>query len=102
MTHPSKRKGNDFEREVVNRAKEHGLDAVRSYASDGRSRGMAPTVDITIQDLRFQLKRRKKIAKYLEELEGTDGQIMRGDGGETIVIITLDTLFMLMNGDGND
>ena len=36
MTHPSKIKGNTFERECVNKAKKAGLKAQRAYGSNGK------------------------------------------------------------------
>ena len=46
MSSPSKVKGNTFEREVVNQAKEFGLKSIRAYASNGISIGEAEDVDI--------------------------------------------------------
>ena len=34
MAHPSKVKGNKFERDIVNKAKEFGLESKRAYASN--------------------------------------------------------------------
>ena len=39
MPHPSKAKGNRLERDVVNKLKESGIKAKRSWGSDGRSMG---------------------------------------------------------------
>ena len=50
MAHPSKVKGNKFERDVVNKAKEFGLDSKRAYASNGESLGMHAEVDLLIKD----------------------------------------------------
>ena len=46
----SKAKGNRFEREVVKLAKEYGLESKRAWGSDGRSLGLHPEVDITIEE----------------------------------------------------
>ena len=35
MSHPSKQKGNRFEREIVDKAKDRGLDAKRAWGSNG-------------------------------------------------------------------
>ena len=37
MSSPSKRKGNAFERELVNTAKDWGLEAQRAWGSNGQS-----------------------------------------------------------------
>ena len=65
MSSPSKRKGNAFEREVVNQAKEFGLKSIRAYASNGMSLGEAEDVDVKIEALKGQCKRRKRIAQWL-------------------------------------
>ena len=87
MSCPSKRKGNNFEREVVARAKEFGLTAERAYASNGKSFGEAEDVDIKLQSLKGQCKRRKRIAQWLKHPESCDIALVREDRGETYVII---------------
>lgn len=92
MPSSSKRKGNNFERELVNKAKDKGLIAERAYASNGKSLGEAETVDLTINGLRVQAKRRKKIADYLIIEEDFDAVIFRQDRGETLVLLRFDDL----------
>ena len=92
MPSSSKRKGNNFERELVNKAKDKGLIAERAYASNGKSLGEAETVDLTINGLRIQAKRRKKIADYLTIEEDFDAVIFRQDRGETLVLLRFDDL----------
>ena len=65
MSSPSKRKGNTFEREVVTQAKKFNLKAIRAYASNGMSLGEAEDVDVKIENLKGQCKRRKRIAQWL-------------------------------------
>lgn len=89
MTHPSKRKGNTFERELVNQAKALGLPAERAYASNGKSLGHGEDVDIVIAGQRIQCKRRKKLADYLVPGDGVDAVAIRQDRGETLVIVRL-------------
>ena len=48
MTHRNKVKGNTYERELVNQAKDIGLEAKRAWASDGRSLGLHEEVDLVI------------------------------------------------------
>ena len=50
MASPSKQKGNAFEREIVNLAKEFGLKAVRAWGSNGQSLGLHEEVDCTRED----------------------------------------------------
>ena len=65
MAHKNKIRGNNLEREIVNSAKEVGLSAKRAYASDGRSLGKSEVVDVLVEDITIQAKRRKKIAAWL-------------------------------------
>ena len=92
MAHPSKDKGNRFERELVNEARKAGLVAERAYASNGRSLGEAKVVDILVQGMRLQLKRRNKIAKDLRVPEGADGTAFREDRGDTYVLLRWEDL----------
>lgn len=87
MSHPSKRKGSGFERELVNQARDLGLQAERAYASNGRALGCAETVDIVVQGCRVQAKRRRKIAADLRIPEGADAVAFREDNGESLVLI---------------
>ena len=63
MTHPSKQKGNRFERLIVDKAHSYGVKGERAWGSNGRSLGMHEEVDVLLEgDLRIQAKCRKKIA----------------------------------------
>ena len=90
MSHPSKVKGNKFERDVVNKAKEFGLDSKRAYASNGESLGMHAEVDLIIGDYKIQAKIRKSIASYLLPNENVDAQVIRQDRGEAYIVLRLD------------
>tara|TARA_B100000519_G_C14067644_1_gene355209 strand:- start:279 stop:572 length:294 start_codon:yes stop_codon:yes gene_type:complete len=90
MSHPSKVKGNKFERDVVNKAKEFGLDSKRAYASNGESLGMHAEVDLLIKDYKIQAKIRKSIASYLLPNENVDAQVIRQDRGEAYVVLRLE------------
>ena len=92
MPNSSKQKGNRFERELVNEARSHGLYADRAYASDGRALGERKEVDVLIQGMRLQCKRRKKLSAYLCLDEGVDGVVFRQDRGETLVLLRWDDL----------
>ena len=90
MAHPSKVKGNTFERFVVNKAKEFGLESKRAYASNGESLGMHAEVDLIIEDYKIQAKIRKKIASYLVPNENVDAQVIREDRGEAYIVLRLE------------
>ena len=90
MSHPSKVKGNKFERDVVNEAKDFGLKSKRAYASNGESLGLHAEVDLIIEDYKIQAKIRKAIASYLVPNENVDAQVIRQDRGETYIVLRLD------------
>ena len=61
MTHPSKVKGNTFEREVVRLFESYDVACKRAWGSNGQSLGLHEEVDCLAEgDLRIQAKRRKK------------------------------------------
>ena len=97
MTHPSKRKGNSYERELVNEAKSRGLEAERAYASNGRALGHAEDVDCVIGGKRVQAKRRKALAAFLRPTETVDAVAFREDRGGTFVLVTLDEWLDLLS-----
>ena len=96
MTSPSKNKGNNFEREIVNLAKSIGLDAKRAYASDGRSLGESEKVDLIIGKTRVQAKRRAKLAAYMLIPEGADIVVMRQDRGDLLAVVPFEKILELM------
>ncbi len=90
MPHKNKIRGNNLERELVNSAKEVGLSAKRAYASDGRSLGKSEVVDVIVEDVTIQAKRRKKIAQWLyPDFHGDDVDAVatRMDRKEPLIII---------------
>ena len=93
----SKRKGTGFEREVVKQARNVGLTARRSWGSDGRSHGLPSEVDVVINGLNFQCKRRKNLPAYLLPSHTVSGQIIRGDAGVAHVVLRLSHLFSLIS-----
>lgn len=95
---PSKnsRRGSNFERELVNSARAAGLPSARAYASDGRSLGCDPTVDLLIGKLRVQAKRRKKLASYLQIPAGADAVAFRQDHGPTLILLPYEALLELV------
>jgi Holliday junction resolvase len=92
MSHPSKQKGNSFERELVNKFIENGLVALRAYASNGLALGKSAEVDVLVENTYcIQAKRRKSLPSYLQIPEGCDSVIFRQDRGPTLVLTDLDT-----------
>ncbi len=89
MTHPSKRKGNCWERELVRLANESGIEAERAYASNGRALGECEETDLLIAGKRVQAKRRAALPAYLQVPEGTDAVAFRQDRGEPMVLMSL-------------
>ena len=102
MAHPSKVKGNKFERDVVNKAKELGLDSKRAYASNGESLGMHAEVDLIIEDYKIQAKIRKSIASYLIPNENVDAQVIRQDRGEAYIVLRLEDWLELISSTTNN
>jgi hypothetical protein len=104
MTHPSKRKGNRYEREIVEEAEANGLEAERAYASDGRSLGEAEECDVLIRGneamitdaVRVQAKRRKNIAQYLTPPEGADVNVIRENYGDSLAVVPLSMFLELL------
>ena len=104
MAHPSRRKGNRFEREVVREAEAKGLEAERAYASNGQSLGEVNACDVLIRGrdddvldaLRVQAKRRKSHAQYLHPPDGTDAVVLREDREEALAVVPLDLFLALI------
>lgn len=87
MAHPSKAKGNGFERQIVREAIDCGLSAKRAYASNGESLGCSADVDCIVAGEKIQAKRRKTIASYLRIPAGADAVVFREDRGTTLALI---------------
>tara|TARA_B100001939_G_C16938099_1_gene617034 strand:+ start:1865 stop:2299 length:435 start_codon:yes stop_codon:yes gene_type:complete len=92
MPSRSKEKGNRFEREVVNIAKENNLKSERAYGSDGRALGENKEVDVIIDSIakkwRIQVKVRKKIAQWIKpDSKSVDLQVVKEDRGEIYAVL---------------
>ena len=86
MSSKSKQKGNRFERECVEVAKDKDVRAIRAWGSDGRSLGLASEVDILIDKYKAQCKVRKRVAKWLKPSEEVDIQLVKEDRGQIYLI----------------
>ena len=97
MANPSRQKGDRFEREVVNRAKEAGLDASRvplSGAAGGEFSG-----DVILQGHKGECKTRKRfIGQFLSWLEGNHFLFVKEDRSATLVVMRMETLLDLLKG----
>ena len=89
MSHPSKQKGNRFEREIVDKAKDIGLDSKRAWGSNGMALGEHPEVDCLKNGYKIQAKVRNKIAKFLKPTEHVDAVVYKEDRGETLIMLRL-------------
>lgn len=95
MGHPSKRKGNAFERELVKQAQGWGFSSQRAWGSNGRSLGHHEEVDLLIEEFKVQAKRRKTLPKYLK-CEHTDIVTFREDRGETLTLMKHETFLNIL------
>ena len=91
MPSKSKNKGNTFERLIVNKAKELGLEAKRAWGSNGQSIGWHEEVDVLIDNsFTIQAKCRKKIADFLIPSEHVNSVVFKQDRGETLILLRFD------------
>tara|TARA_Y100000593_G_C4301760_1_gene333730 strand:- start:1128 stop:1442 length:315 start_codon:yes stop_codon:yes gene_type:complete len=87
MSHPSKQKGNRFEREIVDKAKDRGLDSKRAWGSNGMALGEHPEVDCLVDGYKIQAKVRKTLPKYLIPSNEVDAVVFKQDRGEVLMLI---------------
>ena len=97
MPSPSKIKGNKFERDCVNTAKEYCIKAKRAWGSDGRSMGFEEDVDMLIDgNIKAQCKIRKKLAKWVLPPESCNIAIVREDRGNTYITMEYDEYLSML------
>lgn len=99
MAHRNKIRGNNLEREIVNKSKDAGLSAKRAYASDGRSLGKSEVVDVIVEEVTIQAKRKKKVAQWLyPDYHGddVDAVVTRMDRKEALIILPLEKWIKMM------
>jgi len=104
MSHPSRRKGDRFEYEVVHDFQAAGIDARRAFGSNGESLTTADgercnsDVDVLVAGrIRAQLKRRRSIASYLQPPPDVDIAVVREDRGESLVVMRLRDFMRLLH-----
>lgn len=100
MSHPSKVKGNRFEREIVEKAIAHGFEARRAWGSNGKAIGLHEEVDIEVKTKRcniyLQAKIRARLPSYILPTEHVTAQVIRQDRGETYVVLRFDDYLQLI------
>lgn len=96
----SRDRGVAFERELVNKAKEYGLDAIRVPLSGATEFAKG---DIQIKPTfaetpwTFEAKRRRELPAWmLEALGDNAGLILRADRHDAVAVIPLTTLLELL------
>tara|TARA_R110000787_G_scaffold21425_6_gene63409 strand:- start:19372 stop:19710 length:339 start_codon:yes stop_codon:yes gene_type:complete len=96
----NKRKGFAYEAELVNRAKEFGLESKRAWGSNGESIGCDASVDLLIGNMRIQAKRCNKIVEKYRMNIHQDAVVFREDGSpsKSQIMIRYDDFLELMNG----
>tara|TARA_R110002020_G_scaffold71570_3_gene184825 strand:- start:8547 stop:8957 length:411 start_codon:yes stop_codon:yes gene_type:complete len=104
MPSRSKQKGNRFEREVTNIAKEYDIDSQRAYASNGLSLGHSEEVDVLLKtpdkDWRVQCKVRKNIANWIKpDSSVVDLQVVKEDRGQIYAILPYEDFLNLIADD---
>ena len=94
MSHPSKIKGNKFERDVVKQAELFEIDGKRAWASDGRSLGLDAEVDVVIgnkkynDEMHVQCKIRKRLPEYIfPKNDAIDSHVIRENRGEAYIVL---------------
>ena len=91
MAHPSKQKGNRFERLIVDKAQSYGVAAERAWGSNGRALGFHEEVDVLLEgEIRVQAKCRKKIAQWIKPSVFVDAVVVKDDRGESYIILRYD------------
>ncbi len=90
MSHPSKKKGYTFEKELVDFFTAKGVESVRAWGSNGAALGLPPDVDLTAAACRIQAKRRRALPSYLQIPEGADVVAFRQDRGPTLILMRLE------------
>lgn len=103
MAHPSKRKGDAFEREIVAAFQAAGLRAERAFMSDGRAlrtdtgKACTPGVDVLVEGaLKVQAKRRASVAAWAKPPAGAHVTVIREDRGEAVAVLPLDLFVRLV------
>lgn len=97
MPSSSKRKGNNFERELVRLAQSHGLEAERAYASNGKALGQSEECDLMIYAWTVQAKKRESYGDWLwNGLKDVDVFVIGKNRREPLAILPYEKLLELL------
>jgi hypothetical protein len=95
----NKQYGKKFEADLVKQANDMGFNAKRAWGSNGKSLGQHESVDMMIDDARFQCKTKQKLPQWLgynpEHMDGVIFKTLRGQAFVLIPYIDYLTLFKL-------
>ena len=100
MVNRNKQKGSRFEKQVVDIAKKHGLEAQKVPLSGSAQGIFSNDVHIKIGRERWELecKKRANGFKFLyEHLDGADALIVGADRKKPLAVIDLDDFLNLLN-----
>lgn len=89
-----RRKGLRYEHELIRQLHAAGIDARRMWGSDGRSAGLSREVDLLVEGLTAQARRRARIPTWLKC--EVDVVFTREDRGQTYAIMPLQTFIALL------
>lgn len=90
----SKRKGDNFEREVVHEAQNFGLKAYRFFCSRSP---VEDNVDVMVAGYKVQCKKKGEgFKKFYEWLEGVDWLVIGADYKEKLVVLRYKDLLKLI------
>ena len=94
MSHPSKIKGNKFERDCCKLADVFEINSQRAWGSDGKSMGLDAEVDIVVGNKKYkdemhcQCKIRKRLPEYIfPKTNVVDCHLIREDRGEAYIVM---------------
>lgn len=96
MANKSKAKGNRFERQIVDLAKNKGFDSKRAWGSNGAALGEHPEVDLLINNFKVQAKCRKELPAYIKPSEHVDWQVIKEDRGKIYLVAELSQILDLI------
>lgn len=87
VANKNKQKGSRFEAEIVKKAQDAGLYAMRCWGSNGRASGFTEDVDGLIGDYKYQAKVRKKLPNFCAIPPGADITVFKEDRGTLYCMI---------------
>lgn len=96
MVHPNKRRGDRFERKIVELAEKFGLETERARGSDGRALNEHKECDALIEGRRVQCKKRSSFPQWTQIPHEVDEVILGSGPGDARVLMDIDVYFELL------